>query len=118
MDLSDGLADAVHQVAAASGTGATIDASALPIDPAAAEWFAAQGHDAILSALSGGDDYELLFAVSKKMRGRFRGVERLAQGLALTRIGELTERTGVRLERGGTSEPMPAGFSHFSRANG
>ena len=33
MDLSDGLADAVRQIAEASGTGATIDAAALPIDP-------------------------------------------------------------------------------------
>ena len=35
MDLSDGLADAVHQMADASGVGAAIDAAALPIDPAA-----------------------------------------------------------------------------------
>ena len=112
MDLSDGLADAVRQVADASGTGATIDAAALPIDPAAAHWFAAQGQDPVLSALTGGDDYELLFTVSKKLRGRFRGVQRHAEGLPVTRIGELTAG-GVELLRAGRTEPMPEGFTHF-----
>jgi thiamine-monophosphate kinase len=114
MDLSDGLADAIRQIATASGTGAAIDATALPIDPAASAWFAAPGQDPVLSALSGGDDYELLFTVSKKLRGRFRGVQRHAQGVALTRIGELTQDPRLLLSRGSGFEPIPEGFSHFS----
>jgi thiamine-monophosphate kinase len=113
MDLSDGLADAVRQIAEASGTGATIDASLLPIDPAASGWFEGQGLDPVLSALTGGDDYELLFTVSKKLRGRFRGVQTHAQGLPVTRIGELTQAGGLRLSRGGGFEPIPEGFTHF-----
>ena len=113
MDLSDGLADAVRQIADASGTGATIDATALPLDPGGASWFATQGQDPVLSAITGGDDYELLFTVSKKLRGRFRGVERHAEGLAVTRIGELTADGGVQLVRGDRTEPMPEGFRHF-----
>src|SRR5262249_30744902 len=35
VDLSDGLADGVRRVAEASGVGVTVDASLLPIDPAA-----------------------------------------------------------------------------------
>ena len=115
MDLSDGLADAIRQVAEASGTGASIDAGALPIDPAAASWFADQGQDPVVSALSGGDDYELLFTVPKKLRGRFRGVQRLAREVAMTRIGELTEEAGVQLVRADRTEPMPEGFSHFPK---
>ncbi len=113
MDLSDGLADGVRQIAEASGTGATIEGSLLPIDPEAAAWFAGRGQDPVLSAMTGGDDYELLFTVSKKLRGRFRGVERHAQGLTVTRIGELTAGGGVRLSRDGVSELVPDGFTHF-----
>ena len=113
MDLSDGLADAVRQIAGASGTGATIDASLLPIDPEASAWFAGQGQDPVLSALTGGDDYELLFTVSKKLRGRFRGVQTHARGLPVTRIGELIDGQDLRLSREGRSEPMPEGFTHF-----
>lgn len=113
MDLSDGLADAVRQIAEASGTGASVDADALPIDPAARAWFTGRGLDPVLSALTGGDDYELLFTVSPRRRGRFRGVERLVRGLPLIRIGELTAAPGIHLIQGGTARPMPEGFTHF-----
>jgi thiamine-monophosphate kinase len=113
MDLSDGLADAVRQVAEASKVGARIDASAVPVHPAAATWFASQGVDPITASLSGGDDYELLFAVSGRRRGGLRTVERQARGLALTRIGELTADPAICFERDGARVPLPAGFTHF-----
>ena len=113
MDLSDGLADAVTQVAEASGTGAVLDATALPIDPVASGWFQARGGDPVSEALGGGDDFELLFAVPRRFRGRLRTILREARGVQLTRIGELTAEPGVRLLRDGAALPMPRGFSHF-----
>ncbi|HVL67826.1 MAG TPA: thiamine-phosphate kinase [Vicinamibacterales bacterium] len=113
MDLSDGLADAVRQLAEASGTGAVIDGAALPIDPAAARWFENRGRDPILAAAEGGDDFELLFAVPKKRRGRLRAVVSGARGVPLTRIGELTASTDLVLQRGGRDEPLPQGYVHF-----
>jgi len=113
MDLSDGLADAVTQLAESSGTGATIEASALPIDPTAGDWFASRGLDPVRTALSHGDDYELLFAVPRKSRGRLRHVQRETRGVALTRIGTLIADAGVRLFRDGVAEELPQGFSHF-----
>jgi thiamine-monophosphate kinase len=113
MDLSDGLADAVRQVAEASGTGAVIDASTLPIEPAARDWCTAKGMDPVLAALAGGDDYELLFAVPKKTRGRLRAVTRSARGLPFVRIGELTAEPTILLRRDDREEPLPTGFVHF-----
>lgn len=113
MDSSDGLADAVRQVAEASGTGARIEASRLPVHPAAAEWFSSRGADPVSRALEGGDDYELLFAVPARFRGRFRSVSHLVQGLALTHIGELTVERSIRLVRDGVESELPRGFVHF-----
>ena len=113
MDLSDGLADAVRQVAEASGTGATIDASLLPIDPGARAWFASQGGDPVAAAISGGDDFELLFAVPKKRTGRLRTVKSAARGVPLTRIGELTSSKEIVIVRDGLAQQMPEGFRHF-----
>ncbi|MCA1583405.1 MAG: thiamine-phosphate kinase, partial [Acidobacteria bacterium] len=76
MDLSDGLADAVRQVASASACGAIVEASALPIDPGAARWWQQRGRDAVLSAVAGGDDYELLLAAPPAWRGRLRAARR------------------------------------------
>src|SRR5262245_8691197 len=109
MDLSDGLADAVSQLSAASGTGARIEAELLPIHPGAKEWFARQGTDPTAASVAGGDDYELLFAVAPKKRGRLREVMREARGLAITRIGELTADRSVGLVRKGCLEPLPSG---------
>jgi thiamine-monophosphate kinase len=113
MDLSDGLADAVTQMSAASRTGARIDAALLPVHPSAQDWLADRGGDVVASAVAGGDDYELLFAVNPKRRGRLRGVIREAHGVPVTRIGALTADPSVGLLRNGRLEPLPAGFVHF-----
>lgn len=113
IDLSDGLADAVRQLAEASGTGAAIDATAVPVHPGAAEWFRSTGKEPLDAAVGAGDDYELLFAVPKKLAGRLRGVQREARGVAIVRIGELTAEPEVVLVRAGRREPLPGGFSHF-----
>ena len=113
MDLSDGLADAVSQVAEQSGTGAKLDADALPLHPGAASWFTAQGRDPIAAAITGGDDYELLLAVPPRFKGRLRNLLRQARGVPITRIGELTASREIVLVRGGRPEPLPSGFVHF-----
>jgi thiamine-monophosphate kinase len=113
MDLSDGLADAVAQVSSSCGTGATIEAELLPLNPGATEWFTRAGQDAVVASVAGGDDYELLFAVPRRTRSRLRTVLQQSQGVRITRIGELTREPTVGLARGGRLEPLPAGFVHF-----
>ena len=113
VDLSDGLADAVRQIADASGTGASIDAAALPIHPAARLWFSEHGQDAVNCSMTGGDDYELLFAVRPKAGGRLRGVIRETRGVPVTRIGELTKDPAVVVVADGRVDEVPAGFSHL-----
>jgi thiamine-monophosphate kinase len=113
MDLSDGLADAVRQVAEASEVGARVDASALPIPPCAREWFARRGEDPVTRALAGGDDYELLLAVPRRARGRLATVIRQSRGLAFTRIGVLTAERDLLVIDGDRERPLPEGFVHF-----
>ncbi len=113
MDLSDGLADAVAQIACASGTGAAIDPALLPLHGGARAWFEAAGRDPVGACVAGGDDYELLFTVPKRARGRLRAVIREARGVPVTRIGEVTAGSSIGLLRDGTLEPLPSGFVHF-----
>jgi thiamine-monophosphate kinase len=117
MDLSDGLADALQQVATASHTGVRIDADALPIAPGAQRWWQARGEDAVNAALSGGDDYELLFAVAKRQAGALRTVRSRVANPPMTRIGVLTKDPAERvLLRNGREEALPSGYEHFSHA--
>jgi thiamine-monophosphate kinase len=114
MDLSDGLADAARQVAAASGCGVEIDGDALPIAAGARAWWTSRGEDPVIAALTGGDDYELLLAVPPAWRGRLRTVRERVADPPLTRVGVLTKDPDIRvLRRDGRAEPLPEGFHHF-----
>jgi thiamine-monophosphate kinase len=114
MDLSDGLADALRQVAAASECGVRIDGHALPIEPEAAEWWRSRGVDAVSAALAGGEDYELLFAIPKRGGGRLRNVTRQVADPPLTKIGVFTKDAGVLIvDRDAREEALPLGYEHF-----
>ena len=112
MDLSDGLADAATQVAAASNVGMAIDAEALPIADAVRQWFGTRGEDPVVAALAGGDDYELLFTSRPSQRGRLRSARR-EMGVPVTKIGVVTKGPGVTLQSPHGDQPMPGGYEHF-----
>ena len=104
VDLSDGLADGVRQIGEASGLGAIIDADALPIEEGAT----------LRDALGGGEDYELLFAVSPRMRSRLKNARRLAE--RSRRHAHRAPDGGSRdaPDRNGSTEELPTGFEHFA----
>jgi thiamine-monophosphate kinase len=113
IDLSDGLADGLHQLASASGVGFEIDATALPVrEDARGHWGSTE--QTVEEALAGGDDYELLFTVHPRRLGRLKAVERLVAGLKLTHIGTVTRTPGVDIIHGdGRRQPVGAGYEHF-----
>ena len=112
VDLSDGLADALHQLAAASGAGAVVDAAAVPIEPGARRWFEQHGRDPLDAGLAG-EDYELLFTAPARAGRRLAAIGRMARGVPLTRIGVITRGRGVVLRRAGADTPLPDGYEHF-----
>ena len=114
MDLSDGLTDAARQVAEASGCGVTVDAGAAPVHPAARSVLAALGRDPVAAAISGGEDYELLFAVSPKRRRAFQSAVSRSGGPETVCVGRLTaDPSQFELVTGASREPLPAGFEHL-----
>jgi thiamine-monophosphate kinase len=116
IDLSDGLADGVHRIAAASGVGAIIEADALPIDPEVRAWFEARGLDPITEAMTAGDDYELLITVRPRARRALAAARRHGDA-PLTLIGACTAGGAVVLRgRAGERELPRAGYDHFGRS--
>jgi thiamine-monophosphate kinase len=114
MDLSDGLADGVRQVAEASGVGMSIEAETLPVTDDVRRWHEAHGRHPIERAVAGGDDYELIFTVRPAHLGRLRAVQRLAGTLQLTRIGVVTRERAVVVRYSDGTRELPSGFEHFS----
>lgn len=113
IDVSDGLGGDLEKLCAASGCGAEVDAAALPISEPLAQ---AVGRELAREyALTGGEDYELLFTVPLARLGAMSHA--IARGLGpVTRIGSLVAGNGVRVfARGGVMQFSGAGFDHFAR---
>jgi thiamine-monophosphate kinase len=113
VDLSDGLADGLAQLANASGLAIEVDREAVPLHPATRAWLAARTSDAVAVAAAGGDDYELLFTVSPRQRSRLRAVQPHLRGLTVTRIGRAVAGSGTWLTWPGGRERLGPGYEHF-----
>jgi thiamine-monophosphate kinase len=98
MDLSDGLGADLPRLARASGVGFEVDGVAIPRQPGCS----------VTQAISDGEDYELLFAVSPQDSARLlRGWRKKFPKLPLTRIGRLNSSLVVRHSK------LPPGYVHF-----
>jgi thiamine-monophosphate kinase len=114
IDVSDGLSLDLWRLAEASGCGAVLDVSKIPIAPAAFE-LARQlndGSTALGHALGDGEDFELILAVPPDAVGPMIADETLACGL--TCIGQFVKEKGLWQEAAnGTRRPLaPRGFEH------
>ena len=93
VDVSDGLAGDLAKLCAVSGVSAAIDATSIPLSPAAAELVARRtvGLETLLSA---GDDYEILCAVPEDRCEAFAQAARQAD-VAVTSIGTVIAGTAI-----------------------
>lgn len=91
IDISDGLVADLGHVARASGCAATIEAAKVPFSDAARDAFRLDPQLREL-AVTGGDDYELLFTASPSDAGRIGKLARKL-GLPLTAIGQMGDKS-------------------------
>jgi thiamine-monophosphate kinase len=100
MDLSDGLGADLPRLAKASRVGFTIEMENLPL---------ARGAK-IDNAISEGEDYELLFAISRRERDRLlRSWKKKFPKLLLTRIGSFSQLSTRN------HQLLPSGYTHFQQ---
>jgi thiamine-monophosphate kinase len=111
IDISDGLASEVFHLCKQSGVGAIVEESGVPIHPDAEMQALEFGMDPITCALSGGEDYELLFTVDPG------DIEKVRFMPDIYIMGEITSpEEGVKLHtKGGNIHPLKAqGWKHFN----
>ncbi len=111
IDVSDGLASEIFHLCKQSGVGAFVEESGVPIHPdtelMAIETFKL---DPITCALSGGEDYELLFTIDPK------DIEKVKFLPDIYIMGEIVNKEdGIKLHtKGGNIHPITAqGWKHF-----
>lgn len=113
IDVSDGLIADLGHVCETSGVAAVVELPLVPLSPAARELVA--GDAALLATLvTGGDDYELLFAAPREADEEIASLSR-GLSLPLTRIGTIEAGEGVRVVDDGGREIFlgKAGWRHF-----
>ncbi len=102
IDISDGLLIDLSRLCSESKVGARIYIDNIPLSPALKKTAARLGISPIKLALSGGEDYEMLFTApaGKKVKAIY--------------IGEITESERVIVDSSGRKRPFSAkGYQHF-----
>ena len=112
IDVSDGLLGDASKLAHASATGLEISFDALPVSELLAR--AVGEEQARTLALSGGDDYELLFAVHPEKLDSLLA-ELPPERWGYSRIGSLRAAPGAEVLRDGTVMQFShSGYQHFA----
>jgi thiamine-monophosphate kinase len=111
IDISDGLASELHHLAKQSGVGFRIYEDKLPLDKQTYDTAVEFNVDPLTCALNGGEDYELLFTISRD------GFEKLKNHPDIHFIGYAQEEKTIELAtKGGNMVPVRAqGWDHFVR---
>ncbi len=110
IDVSDGLASEIFHICTQSGVGAMIEESGVPIKQETEIQAIDFNMDPITCALSGGEDYELLFTVDPK------DLDKVKYMPDIYIMGEVTEQAhGIKMHtKGGNIHDLKAqGWKHF-----
>lgn len=112
IDVSDGLSSDLGHICEASKVGAELICEQIPLSRQLLAFSKSMGSSALEYAMSGGEDYELLFTVPRSKVKKFESLN-----IPATDIGEITDEKGIFLrDRSGKRRPVaPSGFDHFSR---
>ena len=113
MDVSDGLVGDAAKMLKASGVGGVLDLGRVPLS-ASAQAFVKIAPEVLETAMTGGDDYEVLAAVSEDACGAFEAAASAAR-VTVTAIGRVSESDDLRV-LGADGRPATfatKAFSHF-----
>ena len=112
IDVSDGLVGDLGKLCRASSVAADIDVATVPLSDAARAAIAAE--PALLeTALTGGDDYEIVLTLAPEKLDGFRTTA-AAAGVAVTEIGGVQAGEGTRFLHDGKALTFTrASYSHF-----
>ncbi len=105
IDVSDGLSSEVMHICKQSGTGAVIDKDKIPVSSRTREAADKLDKDPYQWALSGGEDFELVFTIPESK------IEAVSD-VPYVIVGDITEK-GTYLLEGKQKKELSGGYDHF-----
>ena len=114
IDVSDGLFADLGRITSDRGLGADVGLGDIPLSPGFIDLSSGFCGDGMRLAVSGGEDYELLFTALPENAGAVEEVSRLC-GVAISKIGSVTGSGEIRFldASGGRVFYDREGFQHF-----
>lgn len=112
IDISDGLSSEILHIAKSSNVGVKLFEDKIPIDPTAFKTARDFNLDPVTAALSGGEDYELLFTIKTE------DYEKIKNNPDITAIGHITDQDyGCKLitKSGSETEIKAQGWKVFNK---
>jgi thiamine-monophosphate kinase len=119
IDLSDGLAGDLAHICESSRLGARIHAGKVPVSGALEGFCRSKGIDPLNYALTGGEDYELLFTLTPRELDNLKDQWPEEFEVPLFHIGEMDNSIkGISLvQEDGSEHPLDAqSFDHFKKS--
>ena len=114
MDASDGLADALVQLARANSVGMMVELGSIPMNAETKQIASQAGVDPVDWALYGGEDYELVGCIDANVWGEWR--KEGSKNNPFVPIGIVTDGASIDLTRYGSPAPpldMSKCFQHI-----
>jgi thiamine-monophosphate kinase len=114
IDISDGLSSDLAHICEQSGVGAEVHSDRIPVSPSVMKLSGELTMPALHYALSGGEDYQLLFTVPPGKLNKLQSLH-----IPVTEIGEVKQRKVLMLvDSRGRKNPLQAtGYEHFRKMN-
>jgi len=108
IDISDGLSSDLNRICRQSAVGAVIDAERIPISDEARK-----ADDPLSSAINDGEDFELLFTLSKNDCQEL--LDKWNEPIPITRIGEITDtqKMQIKMPDGRIVDLQIKGYDHL-----
>jgi len=108
IDISDGLSSDLNRICRQSGVGAIINAESIPLSD---EVWATE--DPLSSAINDGEDFELLFTLSKDDCQKL--LDKWDESLLITQIGKITDaqKVQIKMPSGKITDLQIKGYDHL-----
>ncbi len=111
IDISDGLAKDLKNIAISSKKGFKVDIDQIPVSPKLSQYILPKHREECI--LGGGEDYELCFTANKKYYIKINNISSKLK-LNLSKIGTITKKGYQYTQNGKVVKVQSKGYDHFT----